>query len=252
MPAAKVSTLTRLVPRKDSGEDPVAWWLKIAIFLLVVTGIIGVLYALVIGLINPSTPRTATEAKLIVLQNAVKTVPASGAARRDYALALAATGQPDKAMAEIARGKKDLKGLDKTEVYIAQLSILFDQKKYAEVIKVAQEATTYDQAARAAIIKQYAKPNVKFGDADLPQEAAIQILVFDARAKGATQDWNGAIASLTAAVKRDTQASDLYYMRGSAYQKLGDKAKARADYTTALKYVPGYAPAEQGLKQLGN
>ena len=39
--------------------------------------------------------------------------------------------------------------------------------------------------------------------------------------------------------------------RASAKVQLGDKKGAAADYRAALKYIPDYQPALDGLKQIG-
>jgi len=238
------------LPTISSSSDPVVWWLYVAIYLVVVSTVVAVLYGLLVGAINPSSPRTAVEARLLTLKNAAKTLPGSGSARRDYILALYDDGQTDEALAQVAQGKADLTGIERTEVYVAQLGILDSQKRYDEVLAVANEALTYDQAARRAIIAGEVKKGLAFTEADLPQTASINILVFKAKAQSEKHDYAGAVDSYTRALSRDPESADLLVARGNEYARMGEKSKALADFKAALQFVPGYAPAIQGQKQV--
>ena len=40
-------------------------------------------------------------------------------------------------------------------------------------------------------------------------------------------------------------------LRATAKMQVGDKKGAEADYRAALKYIPDYQPALDGLKQIG-
>jgi tetratricopeptide (TPR) repeat protein len=60
-----------------------------------------------------------------------------------------------------------------------------------------------------------------------------------------------AIKAYDAYLKISPIDSDLLVLRAEAKIKNGDKNGAADDYRTALKYIPDYQPALDGLKQIG-
>ncbi|MBK8150260.1 MAG: tetratricopeptide repeat protein [Acidobacteria bacterium] len=50
----------------------------------------------------------------------------------------------------------------------------------------------------------------------------------------------------------DPKSSRAYFGRGVVYERMGDKAKARADQQKALQLDPKNGDAETALKRLGN
>ena len=230
--------------------DPVAQWLIVAIIFLVVVALFGVIYLLVAGVVVPSTPRTLVESQLALLRNAAATEPGSGSARNAYILALEASGQQDAAMSEYTKALKQVSGGEQTQVYAAGVTLLFDQKDYKGVIALAKQAIGADDAAVNAVIAENAKKGITVTSAQFDHAARISILLTAARASGATADWKTAVQRLTEGLSDDPQAADLLTFRASAYSHLGDREKAIADYKQALTFIPDYAPALYGLKQL--
>lgn len=239
-----------IVSDKRNQRDPVAQALMFAIAFVVVTALVGLLYALLGGFIGSSSPRTLAESQIVSLQNASVTNPKSGAARQAYILALEETGQHGAAWREYMSAIKQLTGMEKTQVYAAGVTLLFDKKDYNGAIALAKEAIASDDAFRKAVIADGAKQDAVITNAQFNQTARIAILLTSARASGASKDWNSAVNKLTDALVLDPMGSDLLVFRASAYAHRGQKDKAIADYKTSLKYIPDYAPALKGLKEL--
>lgn len=230
--------------------DPVANWLKFGILLLAVTALTGVLYALLVGVINPSSPRTAVEARLVVLRNAATSVPDSGKARRDYVDALIVSGDLGEARSQIAIARKDIKQpLEIAHVDLAELDLLWAQKRYPEVAKKAAEFQKAELKRRKDYLEERRKSRNIQG-VEIPVVPMVQMLTYQARAYGAQEQWSQAIKSLDAALKLDPLAADLLILRADAHIENGDKAKAKKDFEKALEFIPDFEPALEGLKAL--
>lgn len=241
---------SRVTHEVVGGKDPVASWLTLAIVSVVILLLLGVLYALLAGYFGSATPRTLVESQLTTLQDSAKAYPGSGPARQAYILALEAAGQSDAAMKEYKKALSETKGIDKTAVYAAGITLLFDKKDYKGTIALAKTAIADDDAARKAVIADMLKKDAIVTDAQFDQKHRITILLTSARASGALGDWKAAEEQLTRALELDPQASDLYVIRASAYEQLEQRDKAIADYKAALAYIPDYQPALDGLKRL--
>jgi len=231
-------------------KDPVIWWLQVAIAFVVVFALVAVLYGLIAGLINAPTPRTATEARLVLLEQVVRDTPGSGAAWRDYASALYVSGKKSEAKALIGRSRSAVKDIDRTYPYLIELDILWMEKDYAKVIKKAEESYKADQKYKAEFIQKKARDGRKIRMKDIPTDATIAILLYQGRANGALQKWDEAVAALSKAIELDPRASDLLVLRAEAQVKAGNEAAARKDYKAALTFIPDMPAALEGLKKL--
>lgn len=234
----------------QAGDDKVTWWLKVAIMLVVVSALVAALYGLMTGVIKPSSPRTSAEAKLITLESVVKTTPESGKAWRDYIAALGASGQTDKAWDQIKVARTKVKGLDRSYPNLAELDLLWMQKDYKKVRTKAAAAIKQENKYRKDYIAARFREGRRISDLDLPVEIPIDILVYEARAAGAMDDWKAASKSLTSALQRDPQASDLLVLRGQSYEEQKQYDKALADYKAALKFIPDMEAALEGVKRV--
>lgn len=230
--------------------DPVANWLKFGILFLAVTALTAVLYALLVGVINPSSPRTAVEARLVVLRNAATSIPESGKARRDYIDALIVSGDMSEAKAQHAKAKKEIKEtFEIAYVDLAELDILWAEKKYPEVVTKTTAMVKAEQKRRDDFYKER-KKSKNIEGIEVPVAPMVQMLTYQARANGAQEKWTEAVKSLNAALKLDPLAADLLILRADAYIEAGQKDKAKKDFEKALEYIPDFAPALAGLEAL--
>ncbi|MDO8949171.1 MAG: hypothetical protein Q8S43_04675 [Actinomycetota bacterium] len=234
----------------SGGDDSLIWWMKFAIALLVVVALVGIIYLLSVGILNPTTPRTAIEARLVVLESTVRTNPGSGRAQREYIDTLVASGQVGAAKKQLKLAKESLKGIELSEVLAAEVSMAFSDGDYAGAAKLADAAYKSDLGAREAWVKEMTGKGIKSSVVDMDSQAVVDILVFGARSRGALKDWDKAIEGLSTALTFSPQGADLFVLRAQAYAEHGEKDKARADFEAALKFIPDFQPALDGLKQL--
>ena len=66
-----------------------------------------------------------------------------------------------------------------------------------------------------------------------------------------TKDYAGAIKVYDIYLADQPVDSDVLVQRATAKIQVGDKKGAEADFRAALKYIPDYQPALDGLKQIG-
>ena len=85
----------------------------------------------------------------------------------------------------------------------------------------------------------------------LEPESYATATLAKATALSQTNDFAGAVAAYGLYLKAHPTDSDILVMRAGAKIRLGDKTGAAADYRAALKYIPDYQPALDGLKQIG-
>jgi len=248
--ARAVDTRRVVVDEASQGPDPMVGWLKFGIFFVFLLALTVVLYGLLVGFLRPTTPRTATEANLTVLKAAVQKSPESGENWLNYVQALSASGQTPEAWDQLDRARKSLKGLELTYADLAEVHLLFTDKEYAKAEKLAVSATARDATERKKWIQSQATRGITVNSADIPFEAAIGLRVYQARSAGAQKDWKGAVEALNAGLVFDSRASDLLVLRGDAYAELGETEKARADYESAMDYIPDFQPAKAGLARL--
>ncbi len=241
----------QIIYEKRRQSDPVTGWLMLAIGFVVVLGLVGVIYGLLAGVFGAgSTPRTLVESQVVLLRDAARQYPGSGSARQAYILALEASGQPAAATKEYKSALTEVKGVEKTAVYAAGVTLLFDAEDYKGAIDLAKEGIASDDAARKEIITAAAAKQTIVTDAQFDQTHRILILFTSARASGVLGDWKTAEKVLSETLRLDPQGSDLLVYRASAHEHLGEKDKALADYKAALAYIPNYEPALDGIKRI--
>lgn len=234
-------------------RDPLSTFLAFSIFFVISVALTGVLYLLVTNVLDPVAPRTAAEAQLIAVENAVKTQPASGQAWGDYVRALVAVGDYDRADEVLQQARKTLASNDEQRLFveIAGVQMLLDRGKYDEAYAAANKTRALEKSVRAAAVKQAKESGIRINPALIGADTSTEVYLLHARAAGALKKWDEAIESLDQALIYTPRAADLLYLRGDAHLKKGDKAKAAADFALALKYNPELTAAREGLKKAG-
>lgn len=66
-----------------------------------------------------------------------------------------------------------------------------------------------------------------------------------------TGDYKKAVKPLFKSMEIDPGASDIHYLLGNSFEKLGMKKAAVDEYQAAIKYLPDYQEPLDGLKRLG-
>jgi tetratricopeptide (TPR) repeat protein len=184
-----------------------------------------------------------------------------------------APGASAKGAATASGGKGEAKtGSAAKPASMAEMQKLFQDKKYAEALAMADVLLTKDtnsadlHAWRGNILGSMAQGSpldmVKYGMGAMQEyEKALALDPNNADAHlgraigrlaappGFGGDLDGAIADLEAAISKKP-SPEAYYQLGQAYQRKGLDEKAKAAYGQALKLRPDYAEAKKALGEL--
>lgn len=246
-----VSTAAKSRSIDRSGGDPLVRKLILAILFLVVSILSVIIYALATGVVDQPAPRTKAESVLFTNAALVRERPKDGTAWADYAEALYATGDKAGAFSAIKEGR--VKAKDSTnirELNVAEVHLLILEGKNKEAVDkstayIQDDIDIRDEQATANFAKLIVVPYMMQDN-----DATIRMFVLRATAQGNLKQWTDAIQSLDNALQFNPEAADIVILRGYARMNSGDKAGARTDFETALKFLPNDQAATKGLKEL--
>lgn len=233
------------------GSDPVTRGLWIAIAVVGVLLVTGIAFALVSGWLTPSGPRTALEARAITAADSVRKVPASGQYRYDLIVTLGLSGQDRQARQQVDLAKQQLKGIQLPYAYLGEATLDLNGSRFRDAVKAADAGLKAQADAWTVEKKRLAKLAIQMNEPESMQPVQIQLDLVKAQALVKLGDWKGSAEALTAALTLAPRSADVLVLRAVTYRQMGDLDKARADYKTALEFVPDYQPAIDGLKQIG-
>lgn len=237
--------------RPPRTADPVVRWLTLAIAAVVILWAVGMLSALVFGLLSPpKAPRTAAERDLMALTATVQSGKANTQTYSQYVSTLISAGQLSKAQQSLDQALKIAK-TDKSYLYAQQADLALAHKDYRSTVAAADKAM--DEATKE--LKAFMANNVKNNRAKLAgaviPTSYSQAALAKAEALVATKDYAGSIKAFDLYLKASPTDADILVQRAQSKIQTGDKKGATADFRAALKFIPDFQPALDGLKQIG-
>ena len=237
--------------RPQRPRDPVVGWLTLAIAGVVILWLVSMLSAILFGLLSPPVaPRTAAERDLMSLTATVQGGKANAQTYSQYVGTLISAGQLAKAQQSLDQALKITKS-DKSYLYARQAELLLARKDYQGAVTAADKAMAEAEKEFKAFQDENVKNNRKpLAGAVMPRSYADAALA-KAEALVASEDHASAIKVFDLYLKQAPADADILVMRAQAKVKVGDKEGAAADFNAALKYIPDYQPALDGLKQIG-
>lgn len=215
---------------------------------LMVLYLVGILSALLTGVLQSPAPRTASERTLDAAQSAVKAGDHSGKALADYANALIEVQQFGAAQDVIDTAPKSALGTPTGDLELARARLYLAEGNYAAAQTQADKAMKVIKVPYDAKIATAGLNTAKTLGLNENYYSALLIKGAAAMAAG---DPHGAIKSFDAYLDHDGFASDVLVQRAKAKTAIKDIAGAKADFQAALKYTPDYQSALDGLKTIG-
>jgi hypothetical protein len=216
--------------------------------LLVVLYLVTVISALLMGILNPTEPRTRAERDIRYYEMLTAQSPKDTSLWKSYVNALMSTKQYLKAQDVIDRASKAIDQKETQDFLAAQAELYLATKKYDQAITTADEV-------RAKLKSFHDKAKKTPGTAEAKgleiNENYWDALLVKSEAQAATGDKKAAIKSLDTYIKEKYTASDALVRRGLLKAETGDKAGAETDFRTALKFIPNDPAALAGLKKIG-
>lgn len=207
------------------------------------------LYIAATGLVTRSAPRTLIEKSIDSMAGYVQQYPKNPAAWGDYAKALTVGKQYTRALGVINTGESKLGKRPELTFERARLAVARNDLKSA--LTYLKLAETELAAERKATLNKMGKGGTFVSPYGIKPDLGYGIQLTKAQVYGTLKQWADAKQSLTAALLENPTSADALILRGQAELKLGDKRAAANDFRAALKFVPGDAAAEQGLKDAG-
>ena len=247
--AAQASSAPTRPPRRAA--DPMIRWLTLAIFAVIIIFLAGIVSALMFGVINPGgPPRTASERDIDYFGSMVQSGQANSQAYAQYVDTLIRAGQLSRAQQALDTALQTAKK-DKSYLYAEQAQLGLAQKDYQGTTTAADKAMAEALKELKAFMDANVAANRKASaGAKLPDSYSTAALA-KANAFMQSKDFPNAIKAYDAYIKVQPIDSDVLVQRAYAKVQVGDKTGAAADYRAALKYIPDYQPALDGLKQIG-
>lgn len=231
--------------------DPVARWLALAIAGVVIFWLVAALSAVMFGLLTPAkAPRTLAERDLAVLGVQVQGGQADSKTYAQYIETLIQAGQLSKAQEAIDQGLKTAKN-DRSWIYAEQAQLQYAAKDYPGTVAAADKAIAEAKKELAKYVAANVAANRRsLAGATLP-DSYLTAALAKAEALAASKDYAGAVKAFDVYLKEQPIDADILVQRGDVKILIGDKMGAAADFRAALKYIPDFQPALDGLKQIG-
>lgn len=240
---------SRPAPRRSG--DPVVRWLMLGIFLVIILWLVGVLSAMMFGLLSPAAaPRTEAEKDILTLNDAVQSGKATTQTYARYISVLISAGQLSKAQQALDEAFKTAK-TDRSYLYAQQAQLDLTRKDYAGTVAAADKAMAEAQSELKAFMDENVKNNRRRDAGATIPTSFTDAALAKAEALVSTHDNANAIKAFDVYLKSSPADSDILVQRAQIKLLVGEKSGAEADFRTALKYVPDYQPALDGLKQIG-
>ena len=232
--------------RAGSGMDSWTKRLVIASGVLVV-GVLMVTAGIVFYVTHATTvPRTAVERDFMVSKQAAKANPQDPTSWAAYASASIAAGKLDDANLAIASlqgiSKSAMVPMLKGDLATARGDLSAARKDYEQAASMAKAQHDAGILAGSAKLK---------GDPEKvrPSETEIQAYVSLGNLDLQVKDYTGAITHYQKALSLDPTAADVLVSLGNAQLAKGLNKDAVVSFKSALRYIPGYGLALDGLKR---
>jgi tetratricopeptide (TPR) repeat protein len=234
--------------RNESG-DPVTRWLIVAIISVVVLVLTLGLWIVATGIFNPPAPRTYHERQIDLLEQVVRQKPKVARAWADWARALIAAKQYSAAERVISQGEKAV-GKDTPDLNLERGRLLMARGKITEAETQLAKALKITQTLRAKELKRMEAMGIVPDPQTVASDVMEAITTLQGDLYASQKKWPEAVKAYTLALVEDPQAADTLVKRGAVYIELDEPKKAKADFQTALTYIPDFAPALTGLERL--
>jgi tetratricopeptide (TPR) repeat protein len=209
-------------------------------------------YAVLSGVLTEgaSAPATVTEQALASSAAELAADPTNGSAYARRAEALFVTGDEASAFAILAQGEKAVEGKNPALLYVLRswTAMLNRQHRYAEAEKVGMRGMEASDAYLEAQGVVLVRKGISVLGGNTITRPSVDTALALAEAYMGEKKYDKAIELYQYALSLEPLAADIHTMRGWAYLEKGDKAKAKADFTEAAKFLPDDAGVRAGLK----
>jgi tetratricopeptide (TPR) repeat protein len=221
--------------------------LGFAIVFLVISILSVVLYGLLAGVLNAPAPRTLVEASAAQAEAQLAKTPGSGRAWAALAASRWASGDRAGAYRALEEAASVVTDHSILFVHTAELDFLLAEGRNEEAHEKAVEYVKAEEEYRVKEAAELLSRGIKQTEGYFDYGETVRLYVLKAAIEGNLEKWEDAVKTLDFALKLDDKAADVITLRGWAKLQSGDAEGAAADFRQALKYIPDYASAKEGL-----
>jgi tetratricopeptide (TPR) repeat protein len=249
---ASVESTVTVVRKRSIWDDPVVRMMGFAVAALVVLYLLAIVSALYFGLIGNAAPRTIQERDLTRLELIAGAPEATLDQLQTYVQALIADGQYVRAKQVIDRTNAN-EELDQTQGEYMLFCLAEMQRAQGD-----HEAAlaTYDEVmslTKAAYEEEFETGGefqnwaIAYGLHDNYFMSALgKSVIYQEQ-----EEWASALEAIDVFLTENPRQAGILVDRAFIKLQLGDEAGAEADYREALRYIPDYPEALEGLEQIG-
>lgn len=231
--------------------DPVTRWLIVVIVAIVILVLAAILSALFFGVFNTSgAPRTQVERDLKYYSQALESGKATSQTISFYIDTLIRAGQLSKARDTLDQALKSVKK-DKSYVFASQANLSLAEQDYQAAVKNADKAMAEAEKELAAFKQRNVENNRREDAGAAMPDSFTSAALVKASALLALKNVKGAIDAYDAYLKVSPTDADILVLRGQKKAENGDNKGAEKDFRAALKFIPDYQPALEGLQKIG-
>jgi tetratricopeptide (TPR) repeat protein len=217
--------------------------------LITVIGVLLVIaWVLATNFPGRQTPRTFEERQIAMLETVVKQKPQSEEAWADYVLALVAAKQYSKADQVIRQAEKAV-GPNVVDIVYVKARLAAARGDADEALALVDKAIKAGLEFRKKELERLAEQGTFPDPRVIKGPILASAYYFQAQLYADEKKWPEAAEALTKALDEEPTSADALVLRGNVYLKMSEVESATADFKQALKFIPGYQPALDGLKE---
>lgn len=228
------------VPRR---RDPIAGWMVLVSVLLVLVVVVATASIVFFLLGMRGAPRTEVE-RAITAAEASAHENQTAESYIDLGYAYLSGGRYSEARSAASRSRK-IKDTSKADLLEADIARM--QGDHAKAVSLYQKAAKRDEAE---VKKEVAALQKRGIFAPYSRANRVQIMIGQGESLRELGRKKEALKAFQAAVKHDTTNSFALVRIGDLSAAIGQEKEARAAYKEALRFIPDYKPALDGLASL--
>jgi len=219
----------------------------VALYLATVTSIV------VLGYLGNDTPRTLQEQELTLAQTEYEKGEAGPENIKDYAVALAKTGQGRRAHQILDAGDKaNIEDPERQWLLLGRAQVYLIQSNYKNAL---QQVDKLQKALAAQYKKDIEQQKGTGNPTYLTAEGGrgdnyFTALTVKAEAYEGLKDYKNALKAINEYLSFNPTAADMLEWRGDILFKTGDNTGALESYKEAKKYNPGVSELEKKISKL--
>lgn len=236
--------------KKSALSDPLVAILSAVILLIVLVWLVGLISAIVTGVLMPSAPRTEVERTIKVYEAEIKSGKMTPQYWSDYILTLVQAKQYSKADEVASEALASIKR-NTAVIWLARANLEIARGKYDLAVKYADRALTEsDKERQAEVDAARTSVNAEIAGEGKPLSHQEALLL-----KANALELGGATAKALDIYEKylaeNPTDADIHVRLGSLKADAGDKAGAKKEFQAALQYIPDSPEALEGLKKIG-